>query len=140
MMLLELFCTFFAVGCFSFGGGYAILSFLQLEVERHGWMSTERFVDFIAIAQSTPGPIALNMAANRGMDMKPPQNIGATTREYGSTAIISIADNCSVDFMMPISAVIAEPARLAKSNAATTGPSSRTRVSATSAPTASAEP
>ncbi len=61
-MLIQLFTSFFTIGLFSFGGGYAILSFLQQEVERRGWMSTERFVDLIAISQSTPGPIALNMA------------------------------------------------------------------------------
>ena len=60
--LLELFASFFTIGLFSFGGGYAILSFLQQEVERHGWMTTERFADLIAISQSTPGPIAINMA------------------------------------------------------------------------------
>ena len=60
--LLQLFASFFTLGLFSFGGGYAILSFLQQEVERRGWMTTERFVDLIAISQSTPGPIAINMA------------------------------------------------------------------------------
>ncbi len=60
--LLELFTTFFTIGLFSFGGGYAILSFLQQEVVERGWMTTERFVDLIAISQSTPGPIAINMA------------------------------------------------------------------------------
>lgn len=60
--LLQLFVSFFTIGLFSFGGGYAILSFLQQEVERRGWMTTERFVDLIAISQSTPGPIAINMA------------------------------------------------------------------------------
>jgi chromate transporter len=60
--LLQLFTAFFTIGCFAFGGGYAILSFLQQEVERCGWMTTERFVDLVAISQSTPGPIAINMA------------------------------------------------------------------------------
>ena len=60
--LLQLFVSFFTIGLFSFGGGYAILSFLQQEVERRGWMTTERFADLIAISQSTPGPIAINMA------------------------------------------------------------------------------
>jgi len=60
--LLQLFVSFFTIGLFSFGGGYAILSFLQQEVERRGWMTTERFVDLIAISQSTPGPISINMA------------------------------------------------------------------------------
>ncbi|MDZ8119409.1 chromate transporter [Pontiella agarivorans] len=67
-MLLELFHAFFVIGCFSFGGGYAILSFLQQEVERRGWMTTERFVDMIAISQSTPGPIAINMATFVGYE------------------------------------------------------------------------
>lgn len=66
--LFELFYTFFTIGCFSFGGGYAVLSFLQQEVERRGWMTTERFVDFVAIAQSTPGPIAINMATFVGYE------------------------------------------------------------------------
>lgn len=61
-MLLQLFTSFFTIGVFAFGGGYAIISFLQQEVERRGWMTAEQFVDFIAIAQSTPGPIAINMA------------------------------------------------------------------------------
>ena len=61
-MLIQLFLSFFTIGLFSFGGGYAILSFLQQEVERRGWMTAERFVDLVAISQSTPGPIALNMA------------------------------------------------------------------------------
>ena len=67
-LLIQLFVSFFTIGLFSFGGGYAILSFLQQEVERRGWMSTERFVDFIAISQSTPGPIAINMATFVGYE------------------------------------------------------------------------
>jgi chromate transporter len=67
-ILFELFYSFFTIGCFAFGGGYAVLSFLQQEVERRGWMTTERFVDFIAISQSTPGPIALNMATFVGYE------------------------------------------------------------------------
>ena len=66
--LLQLFTTFFTIGCFAFGGGYAILSFLQQEVERRGWMTTERFVDLIAISQSTPGPISINMATFVGFE------------------------------------------------------------------------
>ena len=61
-ILFQLFSAFFTIGLFSFGGGYAVLSFLQQEVERRGWMTTERFVDLVAISQSTPGPIAINMA------------------------------------------------------------------------------
>lgn len=66
--LIQLFVSFFTIGLFAFGGGFAVLSFLQQEVVRHGWMSTERFVDFIAISQSTPGPIAINMATFVGFE------------------------------------------------------------------------
>ncbi len=66
--LIQLFVSFFMIGLFAFGGGFAVLSFLQLEVVRHGWMSTGRFVDFIAISQSTPGPIAINMATFVGYE------------------------------------------------------------------------
>ena len=74
------------------------------------------------------------------MESTPPQKRGATTRATGSTAIISIAESCSVAFIKPISAVIAEPARLANSSPATTGPSSRTSDSATNTPSDSEAP
>ena len=61
-ILLTLFGSFFKIGLFAFGGGYAVISFLQQEVEQRGWMTAERFVDLIAVSQSTPGPIAINMA------------------------------------------------------------------------------
>jgi chromate transporter len=67
-ILLQLFVSFFSIGLFAFGGGYAVLSFLQHEVERKGWMTTERFADLIAIAQSTPGPIAINLATFVGYE------------------------------------------------------------------------
>lgn len=62
MALLQLFTSFFSIGLFAFGGGYAVLSFLQHEVVRKGWLETEHFADMIAVAQSTPGPIAMNLA------------------------------------------------------------------------------
>ena len=65
---LQLLSSFFTIGLFAFGGGYAILSFLQLEVVRRGWMTTERFADMIAIAQSTPGTIAINLATFVGYE------------------------------------------------------------------------
>jgi flagellar biosynthesis GTPase FlhF len=68
------------------------------------------------------------------MEITAPQKRGATTRAIGSTAIISIAAICSVAFIRPISAVMAEPARLANNSAATTGPNSRTSDSDTSTP------
>ncbi len=61
-ILLELFLTFLKVGAVSFGGGYGMISLLTEEVVSHGWMTESEFMNFIAVAESTPGPIAINMA------------------------------------------------------------------------------
>lgn len=61
--LLKLFLTFFKIGLFTFGGGHAMVAIVEQEfVDRQKDMSEEEFVDMIAIAESTPGPIAINMA------------------------------------------------------------------------------
>ena len=62
MILLDLFLTFFRIGLFSFGGGYAMLSLLQGEAVTHNWAVAENFTNFVAVSQITPGPIAINMA------------------------------------------------------------------------------
>ena len=62
MNFLLLFATFFKIGLFSFGGGYAMIPLIQHELEAHGWMTPAQFVDIIAIAEMTPGPIAVNAA------------------------------------------------------------------------------
>lgn len=67
-IFLQLGISFFSIGLFAFGGGYAVLSFLQHEVVQRGWMTTERFADLIAISQSTPGPIAINLATFVGYE------------------------------------------------------------------------
>lgn len=67
MILLELFGVFFLIGAFTFGGGYAMVAMVQQQVVSRGWMETEQVVDFVAIAESTPGPIAVNMATFVGM-------------------------------------------------------------------------
>ena len=69
MMLLLLFLTFFKIGAFTFGGGYAMIALIQAEVLAKGWISAEEVVNFIAIAESTPGPIAVNMATFVGTRM-----------------------------------------------------------------------
>ena len=92
------------------------------------------------ITQPPTMPTALNTAASSGMAITPPQKRGARIRRTGSTAIISIALNCSPAFIRPISAVRDVPARPANSRAVMTGPSSRTRLNATSNPNASDEP
>lgn len=62
MLLWELFKTFFVIGFISFGGGYAIIPVIELEVIRHEWMTTQEFTDIIAVAAMSPGPIAANSA------------------------------------------------------------------------------
>lgn len=62
MIYLELFFAFFSIGAVSFGGGYGMLSLLREQVLSHGWLSESRLLDMIAVAESTPGPIAVNMA------------------------------------------------------------------------------
>ncbi len=60
--MLELFLTFLKIGAVSFGGGYGMISLLTEEVLMHGWLSSEILLNFIAVSESTPGPIAINMA------------------------------------------------------------------------------
>ena len=62
----QLFISFFKIGLFGFGGGYAILSLIQHEIEIHGWMTPSEFTDVIAISQMTPGPIGINSATYVG--------------------------------------------------------------------------
>ena len=66
MMFLTLFLTFFKIGAFTFGGGYAMLPFIQQEVLHHGWVAEADLINFIAVSESTPGPFAINMATYIG--------------------------------------------------------------------------
>ena len=66
MLYLQLFLSFFRIGLFGFGGGLAILSLIQHEVEANAWMSQQEFVDIVAISQVTPGPIGINCATYVG--------------------------------------------------------------------------
>ena len=61
--LLSLFLTFAKIGAFTFGGGYAMIPLIQREaVTKHNWVSDDDIMDIIAIAESTPGPVAINSA------------------------------------------------------------------------------
>ena len=67
MIFLELFWTFFVIGIFSFGGGYAMLSLIQSKVvTEHAWITAEQFTDIVAISQATPGPVGINTATYMG--------------------------------------------------------------------------
>lgn len=62
MIYLKLFITFFKIGLFCFGGGYAMIPMVEREIENHGWITIQEFVNIIAISEMTPGPIAVNAA------------------------------------------------------------------------------
>lgn len=67
MIFLQLFYTFFKIGLFGFGGGYAMLSMIQGEVvTKHNWITPSEFTDIVAISQMTPGPIGINSATYVG--------------------------------------------------------------------------
>ena len=61
--ILTLFLTFLKIGAFTFGGGYAMIPLIQRDVvEKHRWITDDDILEIIAIAESTPGPIAINSA------------------------------------------------------------------------------
>lgn len=66
MIFLELFWTFFKIGLFTFGGGYAMLPLIQEQVVTHNWLHEKDIVNFIAVSESTPGPFAINIATYVG--------------------------------------------------------------------------
>ena len=67
MLYLQLFYSYFKIGLFGFGGGYAMLSLIQNEiVEKQQWVTTEEFTNIVAISQMTPGPIGINSATYIG--------------------------------------------------------------------------
>ena len=61
-LLLLLFIEFFKIGLFSFGGGYGMLPLMEETVVGRGWITSAQFFDFVGVAESTPGPIAINSA------------------------------------------------------------------------------
>ena len=68
MIYLELFWSFFQIGLFSFGGGYAAMPLIQNQVvDRNGWLTMSEFADVITISQMTPGPIGINAATFAGL-------------------------------------------------------------------------
>ena len=65
--MITLFLTFLKIGAFTFGGGYAMIALLENEfIEKKGWLDRDEFLDMAAIAESTPGPVAVNSATYIG--------------------------------------------------------------------------
>ena len=82
MSYLLLFIEFFLIGLFTFGGGYAMIPLVnELVVDKHGWLTKGEFVDFIGVCESTPGPIAINMATFVGTSQG--QLLGAIVSTLG---------------------------------------------------------
>lgn len=70
IIFLQLFSTFFLIGIFTFGGGYAMLSLIQTQVVvSHQWITESMFTDIVAISQMTPGPIGINTATYVGYEV-----------------------------------------------------------------------
>lgn len=66
-LILQLFGTFFRIGCFTFGGGYAMIPIIERHVvEKRKWLDEDEFVEMVAIGQSLPGPISLNTSLYTG--------------------------------------------------------------------------
>ena len=62
MIFFELFYSFFLIGLFTFGGGYAMIPMIQEQVVSKGWISESNLTDFIAVSEATPGPFAINIS------------------------------------------------------------------------------
>ena len=69
MIYLKLLWTFFKIGAFTFGGGYAMLPLVESEVVAHGWMNEQDIINFIAVSESTPGSFAVNVATYVGEEV-----------------------------------------------------------------------
>ena len=101
-MILKLFAIFFKIGLFTFGGGYGMISIVKDEcVDKRNWVDNEEFVNLIAIAESTPGPLAVNMATYVGY--KKAKLAGAIFATIGvvtpSVIIIYLIANYLNDFL-----------------------------------------
>lgn len=67
MIYATLFLTFFKIGAFTFGGGYAMLPLIETEILAYGWMALSDLVNFVAVSESTPGPFAVNISTYIGV-------------------------------------------------------------------------
>ena len=98
MIYLELFFTFFVIGMFTIGGGYAMLSLIQNEVVTvHGWITETMFTDIVAISQMTPGPIGINTATYIGYDV-----LAGT----GASEFMCVLGSCTATFAVVLPSFI----------------------------------
>ncbi|MHB1125872.1 MAG: chromate transporter [Bacillota bacterium] len=90
MVIITLFLTFFRIGAFSFGGGYAMIPLFEKElVTIHGWLNLGQLAEVLAISQMTPGPISINAATYVGYKVAGiPGSMAATLGLIAPSAII----------------------------------------------------
>ena len=102
--LLDLFFTFFKIGLFTFGGGYAMLSLIENAcVSKKEWITHDEMMDITVIAESTPGPIAINCATYVGMKKKGiPGALAATLGVVLPSFIIILAISFFLDRFLEI--------------------------------------
>jgi len=87
----ELFGTFFKIGAFTFGGGYAMVALLEHEfVEKKRWLTREEFLDMVAIAESTPGPVAVNSATYIGYKLAGVAGLAVCLPSFAVIYLISL--------------------------------------------------
>ncbi|MBO5364862.1 MAG: chromate transporter [Clostridia bacterium] len=102
MSYLTLFLTFFKIGAFTFGGGYAMLPLIQAEVLANNWLTENEIINFIAVSESTPGPFAVNIATYIGSQVGEIGFLGAFCATLGvvlpSFLIILIIARCYEKF------------------------------------------
>lgn len=90
-MLLTLFLTFLKIGAFTFGGGYAMLALLAHElIDKKSWLTREEFLDMVAVAESTPGPLAVNSATYLGY------RLGGAAGAAASTLAVCLPSFCVI--------------------------------------------
>lgn len=98
MIFLELFYTFFLIGLFTIGGGYAMLSLIQAEVvTKHAWLTEQAFTDIVAISQMTPGPIGINSATFVGYTV---------VHDMGYSQFVSILGSAATTFALVLPSFI----------------------------------
>lgn len=83
---IKLFYTFFKIGLFTVGGGYAMIPLIQQEIVNHGWMDLQEIIDIIAISEMTPGPFAINAATFIGIKTT---NLAGAALSTGAVALPS---------------------------------------------------
>ena len=95
-VVLSLLLTFLKIGAFTFGGGYAMIALLEAEfVTKRGWLDRDEFLDIVAIAESTPGPIAINCATyigykNAGLIGSAAATVGVVLPSFAIIYLISL--------------------------------------------------